>query len=167
MQRFAHSYAGVVSLERELEVPPQWANSLSGLRHVAGRLPLAEPVYELTPHFWQQNVVSGVGPNVEIEVVSPSGKPVRRDWVFAHMSDFWWLRSGPFAAMARYEHLAYPGFQVFLPIMWCGQYHTAQRIRGLRDQLLRLLAMPAGLFEPGYILYGQWRPGCSSSCRTP
>ena len=156
-KRYAHSYAGVLSLEQDLGVAPQWANSLSGLRRVTGQLQLAEVVYEILPHFWQLNTMAGR--DVYVQLVTPSGELVWRDWTFAHMTDFWWTRSGSFAGIARYEHSLYPDAQVFLPVMWCGPYHTAQRIQGLRNKLARLLEMPWDYTRAGIMPSSDVRPG--------
>ena len=155
--RYAHSYAGVVSLEQELGVAPQWANSLSGLRRVTGQLQLAEVVYEILPHFWQFNTIAGC--DVYVQVVTPSGKLLRRDWTLAHMTDFWWFRSGTFAGIARYENPLQPDTQVFLPVMWCGPYHTAQHIQGLRNKLARKLEMPWDYTRAGIMPSSDVRPG--------
>ena len=153
--RYAYSHSGVRQGERELGVEPQWFNSQAGLRALAGRLPLLEVAYEAMPRLFQLNTVV----DTQVRLIGPEGNLVNRDWTFSRMTGFWWLRSGPFAAIAKYEHSLYPGSQVFVPVMWFGPFHTARHISHARSRLLSLLDMPVDWSNIGFITHGDWRPG--------
>ena len=133
----------------------QWFHSRSGLATLAGQLQLAEVCYEVMPHLWQLNTVG----DPTVQMIGPEGDLVRLDWSLCRMTGFWWLRSGPFAAVARYEHTLHPGCVVYVPVVRFGPFHTAPHVRALRDRLARLLRMPLDWANFGWVIYGDWRPG--------
>ena len=114
VQRYGFSFAGVSEFEERPEFPRHWWHSEKGLEALAKRLQILEVVYEVMPRLWQSNLVA------DSLIRSPLERGLVRivDYRKSRLTGLWWLRHGPFDAVALYESEGWPGVKLFL--QWRG-----------------------------------------------
>ena len=145
--RYVFSEAGVEQLSGVLKEKPSWWHSANGVLALARRLEVLEMAYLYLPRLWQSNLV--VEPTCyvyrNVEVVGRRGESVTRpelkraDWRAGRLVRLIWLQEGPFEAIAIYDNGNVNGDQLFVPILWRGDFHKLADISQLRREMGKVL----------------------------
>ncbi len=159
VQRYGFSFAGVSEFEERPEFPRHWWHSEKGLEALAKRLQILEVVYEVMPRLWQSNLVA------DSLIRSPLERGLVRivDYRKSRLTGLWWLRHGPFDAVALYESEGWPGVKLFLPVAWRGSFHGGAELSSWLREMDRVLEA-----HPGWgtleLRDDTWRPGMVLVC---
>ena len=143
VDRFVFSNLGTQEAQARWKWPLFWWHSPTGLRVLARRIELVEMAYRYLPTLWLSNLVSE--PKCWVYEDRPgiayrTGEPVmraalvERDWRRAFLSRFYWMRDGPFEAVAIYDNM-YSHDKFYLPVLWRGNFQTAADIANVRREM--------------------------------
>ena len=148
VDRFVFSTAGVEDIHRLYNLPICWWHTAYGVRSLARRLEVIEMAYRFLPSLWRSNLVTEASCYVYRErqdIAWQTGEPVRRvrleeaDWSRGEMTDFHWLRRGPFEAIVSYDDGGLTEDVLHLPVLWRGIFQKPSDIASVGRDMQQVL----------------------------
>ena len=129
--RWCLTEAGVIHCQRTLYEDPPWTVTESGLRNLAGRLPMVERVYALLPEA------------MAVAAVRPCGEDDGAEETKHRVTRFRWLAGTGVQAVAEYEGLWSVAF------LWAGKWNSSGDLSGKLARRFNGLepVAPAGWWE--------------------
>ena len=148
VQRWVFLPLGIEWFESRHRWIRHWWHTAQGIEELARRINIVELVYAVTIPFFQSNAIRDSDIHVIREspiIDEDTGQPRSRrylekaDWRNGRLCGFYWLKDGPFEAVAVYENGFENDGKFFLPIMWRGLFHGRSHMREIRYQMPNLL----------------------------
>ena len=148
VNRFVFSNTGIEEAQSRWSWPLFWWHSPAGLQRLARRLELLEMAYQYLPRLWQSNLVSD--PTCWVYEDRPgisdrTGEPVmraalvERDWRPASLWRLYWIKDGPFEAIAIYYNWERDDGPCFVPVLWRGNFQRAGDISDVRSEMRNVM----------------------------
>ena len=144
VDRFVFSNTGVQEVQTKWGWQVFWWHSPASLRRLARRLEVVEMAYFYLPGLWPSNLVSEDTCWVYEDrpgISDHTGEPVmraalvERNWRDGFLYDFYWLKDGPFEAIAIYDNVEHDDGLFFLPVLWRGNFQQSRDIASVQWQM--------------------------------
>ncbi len=144
VDRFVFSNTGVQEVQTKWGWQVFWWHSPASLRRLARRLEVVEMAYFYLPGLWPSNLVSEDTCWVyedRLGISDHTGEPVmraelvERNWRDGFLYDFYWLKDGPFEAIAIYDNVEHDDGLFFLPVLWRGNFQQSRDIASVQWQM--------------------------------
>ena len=170
--RYVLTDEGIAELRARYGWVPFWWHTAAGVKALARRLEVLEIAYRYLPDLWRSNAVSR--PSVYVYEDRPriiaageqvlDAELVERDWSGANLVELYWLKKGPFEAIAIYGN-GRPGEYLYLPILWRGDFQKPKDIAWVRRQMREVLAEDERWYRlPQDQALGDYYPGMVILC---